>query len=180
MSLDALSRLDSNSAHPRGSSTPAAAALEETPDRPPPSPATPLLQHGISAAAAAPESAVDGARQSSSEAASNSALLANDHVPPAAGIDSLRHNNADVYAVPVALAADIDAQPDTRGSFSTGMTDQQSRTTEMSLKSRSRVPQICGELRGRVELSPGPSGLDMDAFLPPSLSPRQASFLSRQ
>ena len=181
MSPDALSRLDSNSAHPRGSSTPAAAALEETPDRPPPSPATPLLQHSISAAAAAPESAVDEVRQSSSEAASSSALPANDHGPPAEGKDSLRHNNADVYAVPVALAADIDAQPDTRGSFSTGMTDQQSRTTELSLKSRSRVPQICGEFRGRVlELSPGPSGLDMDAFLPPSLSPRQASFLSRQ
>ena len=70
-------------------------------------------------------------------------------------------------------------------------------TGQLNSESRNRVPQLSPEPRGRVAescfdrpqqlsqgssgrgsgLSPGPSGLDMDAFLPPGLSPRQARAL---
>jgi len=54
--------------------------------------------------------------------------------------------------------------------------ESQSRVPEQTSGLRSRVPQLSPEPQRRVpELSPGPSGLDMDAFLPPSLSPRPAS-----
>ncbi|DBA75342.1 TPA: hypothetical protein ACH3X1_010611 [Trebouxia sp. C0004] len=51
-----------------------------------------------------------------------------------------------------------------------------SRATQRSSEFRSRASQLSPESRRRVpELSPEPGGLDIEAFLPPSLSPRPVS-----
>jgi len=50
------------------------------------------------------------------------------------------------------------------------------RATQRSSEFRSRASELSPESRRRVpELSPEPGGLDIEAFLPPSLSPRPVS-----
>ncbi len=51
-----------------------------------------------------------------------------------------------------------------------------SRATQQSSEVRSRASELSPESRRRVpELSPEPGGLDIEAFLPPSLSPKSVS-----
>jgi hypothetical protein len=137
-----------------------------------PSMGTPFQQLSVAAEAQAP-----GEQEGYQEGIS-SVMLEAGHQLPGVSIDHATLSHFDDAATPECALASNSAGGVGNGVHQTAAlnSNNSSRATQQSSASRSRASELSPESRRRVpELSPEPGGLNIEAFLPPSLSPRPVS-----
>ena len=171
MSPVAVSRLDSR----RQSTTellPASTIPEPPADTPLPSMSTPFQQLNVSTEAQSP----NPHGHQSQHVADSPAVLAETHQLPLASSDYARQSTPCNSTPPAYALKSSSARQ------SAAFID--SSVTQLSPECSNPAPGLSPVSRRRFnsdrvsELSPEPGGLDVEAFLPPSLSPRPASFLT--
>ena len=125
---------------------------------------TPFQQLSMSSA---PPPAAEPPRQARCQVQHDTAQVASTQQLPASHADHISHSGGDDDAMP------LQASPLTLGYPTAARQLATSSTAEKGAESGTQLPQLSAELRSRASaLSSEPGGLDMDAFLPPSLSPR--------
>ena len=136
-----------------------------------PSMSTPLQQLSVTAEAQA------SGKQEGCQKGFRPAMVEAGHQLPGVSTDHAIQSSSDDAATPECALASNSAGGILNGLQQSAVnSNNSSRATQRSSEFRSKTSELSPESRRRVpELSPEPGGLDIEAFLPPSLSPRLVS-----